>query len=66
MHRRDTAMMRVLLQAGADPDRTDNSGRSARDYAMLEGRDSLVMAEILRDDEAGEQRDDGAVYGPSF
>ena len=66
VHRRDTAMMRVLLQAGADPDRTDNSGRSARDYALLEGRDSLVMAEILRDDEAGEQRDDGAVYGPSF
>ena len=48
VHRRDTAMMRVLLGAGADPDRTDNSGRSARDYAELEGRGSPVLAELER------------------
>src|SRR3569623_67782 len=32
VHARNIPMMRVLLQAGADPDRNDNSGRSARDY----------------------------------
>ncbi|WP_197465464.1 ankyrin repeat domain-containing protein, partial [Erythrobacter sp. HI0063] len=31
IHRRDTAMIRILLKNGASPDRTDNSGRSARD-----------------------------------
>ena len=67
VHRRDTAMMRVLLGAGADADRTDNSGRSARDYAELEGRDSLVLAEITRNDEkGGQRRADAGVYGPSF
>ena len=67
VHRRDTAMMRVLLGAGADADRTDNSGRSARDYAELEGRDSLVLAEITRNDEkGGQRRADASVYGPSF
>jgi len=64
VHRRDTTMMRILLKAGANPDRTDNSGRSARDYAALEGRDSLVYAEIARDDSEG--GGDGAVYGPTF
>jgi hypothetical protein len=60
-------MMRVLLQAGADPDRADNSGRSARDYAELEGRNSPALAEIERSarDDAGE-RNSGEVYGPSF
>ena len=65
VHRRDTAMMRVLLAAGADPDRTDNSGRSARDYAELGGRGSLVLAELARHDESGAQRSaDAGVYGP--
>ena len=67
VHRRDTAMMRVLLRAGADPDRADNSGRSARDYAELEGTDSLVFAEIERDDESGgDRRAEAGAYGPSL
>jgi ankyrin repeat protein len=67
VHRRDTAMMRALLSAGADPDRADNSGRSARDYAELEGRDSLVFAEIERADENGSQRGgEAGAYGPSL
>ena len=62
-----SVLMRVLLGAGADADRTDNSGRSARDYAELEGRDSLVLAEITRNDEkGGQRRADASVYGPSF
>ena len=45
VHRRDTAMMRVLLKGGADPDRADNSGRSARDYARLD-KDSQLLGAI--------------------
>jgi ankyrin repeat protein len=65
VHRRDTQMMRVLLQAGADPDRSDNSGRSAREYATLEGNNSRTLAEIDRSarDGAGGSND-GEVYGP--
>lgn len=64
VHRRDTGLMRVLLKAGADPDRTDNSGRSARDYAKLEGEQSSVMAEIERSATNAGQRASTEVYGP--
>jgi ankyrin repeat protein len=67
VHRRDTQMMRVLLSAGADPERTDNSGRSARDYAELEGRDSLVYAELARADaRRTDRRAEAGTYGPSL
>ena len=66
VHRRDTAMMRALLGAGADPDRTDNSGRSARDYARLEGENSAVFAELERRAAGSEARADATVYGPRF
>ncbi|HUQ14329.1 MAG TPA: ankyrin repeat domain-containing protein [Novosphingobium sp.] len=46
VHRRDAAMARALLKAGADPRRNDNSGRSALDYATLDGRTNPVLAEI--------------------
>lgn len=66
VHRRDLAMMRILLKAGANPDRKDNSGRSARDYAMLDGRGPLI-AEIEASAKPASQRAaSGAVYGPSF
>ena len=65
--RRDTALMRVLLQAGANPDRTDNSGRSARDYAKLEGAQSTVMEEIERSaTKTGGSEASAEVYGPSL
>ncbi len=66
VHRRDTQMMRVLLQAGADPDRADNSGRSAREYAELEGRNGPLLAEIERSARSASGRNSGEVYGPSF
>ena len=67
VHRRDTAMMRLLLQAGADPDRNDNSGRSARDYAELEGRNGVTLAEIERSALSGRARAASRdVYGPSL
>jgi hypothetical protein len=63
VHRRDIALMRILLKAGADPDRTDNSGRSARDYARLDGAGSVLLGEIERN----AKKDAGGkpVYGPS-
>lgn len=65
VHRRDTTMMRVLLKAGADPDRADNSGRSARDYAKLSG--GTLLAEIEASAKPrGQRAGTGAVYGPSF
>jgi ankyrin repeat protein len=67
VHRRDIAIMRLLLKAGADPDRADNSGRSARDYAMLEGKSSTLVAEIENN---ARPRGQGAgarsSYGPSL
>lgn len=67
VHRRDIGMMRMLLKAGADPDRADNSGRSARDYALLAGRTSSLVSEIEthakpRGQQGGTQRS----YGPTL
>lgn len=67
VHRRNTAMARLLLQAGADPDRKDNSGRSARDYATLDGAAGGMLAEIQASAKPASQRPgSGRVYGPSF
>jgi len=67
VHRRNLAMVRLLLKAGANPDRKDNSGRSARDYAMLEGASSSLVAEIQANAKpAGQRAGSGKVYGPSF
>lgn len=64
VHRRDTAMMRILLKAGADPDRKDNSGRSSRDYATGDNR---LTSEIDASAKPKSQRaGSGKVYGPSF
>lgn len=65
VHRRDIQMMRVLLKAGANPDRADNSGRSARDYAALDGSSSPTLAEI-RNSAKPQQQQNQKVYGPSF
>lgn len=67
VHRRNVPIMRMLLKAGADPDRADNSGRTARDYASLEGQGSSLLAEIqanakAKNQRAGSQRS----YGPSL
>ena len=66
VHRRDTGMMRVLLAAGADPDRRDISGKSACDYAQLEGANSVTVAEIERSAKSSTARASGEVYGPSL
>jgi ankyrin repeat protein len=67
VHRRDLATMRLLLKAGANPDRADNSGRSARDYALLEGRNSALVSEIESSAKSKAQRAGAAgSYGPKI
>jgi uncharacterized protein len=67
LHRRDTGLMRTLLKAGANPDRADNSGRSARDYAKLDGAGSSLLTEIETSAKAGGARTQNrGSYGPAF
>jgi ankyrin repeat protein len=67
LHRHDVAMMRVLLKAGANPDRADNSGRSARDYAALDGRGNPLLTEIeTHAKPKGQSAGAKPVYGPTF
>jgi ankyrin repeat protein len=66
VHARQLPMVRVLLAAGANPDRADNSGRSARDYAKLQGGDSLVLAEMTKHDKDKAARKPQGTYGPKF
>ncbi len=63
--RRDTGMIRLLLTNGANPERNDNSGRSARDYAALDAN-ALVLAELDRHDKDEEGKPEKPTYGPSF
>ncbi|WP_240310956.1 ankyrin repeat domain-containing protein [Altererythrobacter sp. ZODW24] len=65
VHRRDTSMMRLLLTNGANPERNDNSGRSARDYAALHANPT-VLAELARHDKSKEGEPEKPSYGPSF
>ena len=66
VHRRDMALLRILLKAGADPDRKDNSGRSARDYAALDGGNNVILNEINRLANASKKEKPAQAYGPSF
>ncbi|WP_288418059.1 ankyrin repeat domain-containing protein [uncultured Novosphingobium sp.] len=66
VHRHDVEMTKLLLRAGANPDRADNSGRSARDYAALEGGNDPVLAAIKTDTKPGASRSSKPTYGPSL
>lgn len=47
VHRRDIAMVRLLIIAGADPDLQDNiTGQSPRDYATRDARATAVLAAL--------------------
>lgn len=65
VHARNVPLVRLLLAKGANPDRNDNSGRSARYYAELMGKSSSILAEIERSDEerGGKAQQ---TYGPTF
>jgi len=65
-HRKDAAMARVLLKAGANPRRNDNSGRSATDYAELDGRANPVLAEIENAAKDAAAKPKTQTYGPKL
>jgi ankyrin repeat protein len=65
-HRKDGAMARVLLKAGANPRRNDNSGRSATDYAELDGRTNPVLEEIENAAKAAAGKTKAQTYGPKL
>lgn len=65
VHARNVELIRVLLSAGADPVRADNSGRSARDYADMLGKESTIAIEIDAAAKAAAVRKK-QTYGPSF
>jgi ankyrin repeat protein len=47
VQRRDLAMVRLLIAAGANPDQPDNvAGKSARDYAQEDRRGSAILAAL--------------------
>jgi len=65
VHRKDLPMVRLLIRFGANPNRADISGRSARDYAALLGPDSVIASEIAAASKAAAARK-AQTYGPSF
>lgn len=57
-------MVRLLLDAGADPDRTDHiAGQSARDYARLDRRMPASIAKMIAD---APKVNRGAMTGPKL
>ncbi|MEE4537122.1 MAG: ankyrin repeat domain-containing protein [Erythrobacter sp.] len=66
VHQRNVELVRTLLAQGADPDRNDNSGRSARDYMELLSSNSLLAREFTLADESRASEGTQRQYGPSF
>lgn len=66
VHRRDVELTKLLLKAGGDPDRKDNSGRSARDYAKIEGGSSALLSVIASETKPGASNANKPTYGPTF
>lgn len=67
VHNRNIELIKLLLRAGADPDRADNSGRSARDYAMLDGGRGGSLTQVIEENAKTKKGGDGSkpVYGPT-
>lgn len=66
VHNRNIPLVRLLLKEGANPNRNDNSGRSARDYVALQKGNSQLLLEFRKADEDGEASGPKQTYGPSF
>jgi ankyrin repeat protein len=63
VHMRDAASVQLLLQAGADPDRTDNlAGLSARDYAARDIRSGPIAKALAEAPKKGAKK----TMGPSL
>lgn len=65
-HRHDLPMVKLLLAGGADPMRPDSSGRSARDYAKLDGQDQLLVAFDAAAKNKTARDPARPTYGPNF
>lgn len=63
---RNVPLVRLLLDKGADPDRNDNSGRSARDYMMVMAGNTLMKQEFDNADKKRENKRTVKNYGPSM
>lgn len=66
VHSRNVPMVRLLLAQGSDPDRNDNSGRSARDYMQVMAGNTLMKQEFETADEKRKDTGTQKKYGPSF
>lgn len=66
VHRRDVELVKLLLRAGADPDRDDNSGRSARDYAEADNQSGAIIQAIKTETKPGAGQANKPTYGPVF
>ncbi|TRD12674.1 ankyrin repeat domain-containing protein [Erythrobacter insulae] len=66
VHQRNHQLVAQLLEKGADPDRNDNSGRSARDYVELMNQNTLLMLELEKADKDRSEKGTQKQYGPSF
>ncbi len=66
VHARNVPMVRMLLAKGADPDRNDNSGRSARDYMKVQAGNVLMKQEFEAADKKRAEKGTPKNYGPSF
>ncbi|PKP97642.1 MAG: hypothetical protein CVT74_13505 [Alphaproteobacteria bacterium HGW-Alphaproteobacteria-13] len=62
---RNLAMVRLLVQRGANPDRADHvAGMSARDYARRDDRTGQIVALLDAKPDAAPQRQFGPTFGP--
>lgn len=66
VHQRNLPLVRRMLAEGADPDRNDNSGRSARDYIELISQNTLLKMELEKADEERGEKGTEKQYGPSI
>jgi uncharacterized protein len=66
VHARNVPMVRMLLDKGGDPDRNDNSGRSARDYMLAMAGNALMKQEFEAADKKRAEKGTTKDYGPSF
>ena len=64
MQARNSAMVRLLVRNGANPDKADHiAGMSARDYAKRDDRSGQLLA-LLDAKPDAPLRDIGPVFGP--
>jgi ankyrin repeat protein len=62
---RNLAMVRLLVQRGANPDKADHiAGMSARDYAKRDDRTGQILALLDAKADAAPQRQFGPAFGP--